>query len=89
MKHLVINEDACNELETDLVLSGFSNLETLVIKKNTFSNLNSFKICNNEKLREIDIEDGEEWQVDDQLYADGSFWYVDTVVIESIVCFHN
>ena len=42
-------------------------------------NLNSLKICNCEKLKTIEIEDGEGW--------DGTFCYTKNVIIEGILLF--
>ena len=42
-----------------LVIENYPNLEKIVVKKKSLKNLNSLKICNNEKLKTIEIEDGE------------------------------
>ena len=55
----------------------YPNLEKIVVKKNSLKNLNSLKICNNEKLKTIEIEDSEEWE-------EGAFQNVKNVIIESI-----
>ena len=54
------------------------------MKKNSFNNLNSLKICNNEKLKIIEIEDGEIWQDNRIWFSNGSFFNVKNVIIESI-----
>ena len=48
----------------------------IVIKKNSLQILNSLKICNNEKLKTIEIEDGD--------YKNSAFNNVKNVIIESI-----
>ena len=68
----------CNEYKDDLVIENYPNLEKIVVKKGSLKNLNSLKICNNEKLKTIEIEDGEEWE------ENGAFYNVKNVIIESI-----
>ena len=81
VKVLIINKNSCNDMEDDLEISGFTNLEKIVVKKNSLKNLNSLKICNNEKLKTIEIEDGDEdWNRN--IY--GAFLNVKNVIIESI-----
>ena len=70
-------EGCFNGVKDDLVIENYPNLEKIVVKKNSLQNLNSLKICNNEKLKTIEIEDGEEWRA-------GAFGYVKDVVIKSI-----
>ena len=65
-------------MKDDLEISGSENLEKIVVKKWALKNLNSLKICDNDKLKTIEIEDGERWE------EDGAFSYVKKVVIESI-----
>ena len=68
---MIIGEGCFNEEKDDLVIANYPNLEKIVVKKKSLQNLNSLKICNNEKLKTIEIED----------YA---FEYVKNVIIESI-----
>ena len=65
-----------NKVEDDLVIEDYPNLEKIVVKKNSLQNLNSLKICNNEKLKTIEIENGD--------FLDGAFGNVNNVIIESI-----
>ena len=60
-----------NELKNDFVIENYPNLEKIVVKKNSLQNLNSLKICNNEKLKTIEIEGD-------------AFYFVKNVIIESI-----
>ena len=64
-------------MKGDLVISGFKNLEKIVILKTSLQNLNSLKICDNEKLSEIATEG-------DDLFFDASMFNVKNLVIESI-----
>ena len=49
----------------------------MIVKKNSLKNLNSLKICNCEKLKTIETEDGD--------WKDGAFCSVENVIIESIL----
>ena len=73
-----------NGLIDDLVIENYPNLEKIIVKKNSLKNLNSLKICNNEKLKTIEVEDGEYWQEDGEWYNNGALFYVKNVTIESI-----
>ena len=68
---MIIEEGFGNDYFGNLVIENYPNLEKIVVKKNSLKNLNSLKICNNEKLKTIDIEDD-------------AFRYVKNVIIESI-----
>ena len=78
IKEMIIEEEFGNDYYGNLVIENYPNLEKIVVKKNSLQNLNSLKICNNEKLKTIEIEDGEEWK------ENGAFWNVKNVIIESI-----
>ena len=68
---MIIEEEFGNDYYGNLVIENYPNLEKIVVKKNSLKNLNSLKICNNEKLKTIEIKDG-------------GFGNVDKVLIESI-----
>ena len=55
---MVIGEECFNEVKDDLVIDNYPNLEKIVVKKNLLNDLNSLKICNNDKLKIIETEDG-------------------------------
>ena len=84
LQEMIIGEGCFDEVKDDLVIDNYPNLEKIVVKKNSLSNLNLLKICNNEKLKTIEIEDGEEWEEDGKWYANGAFVKVESVIIESI-----
>ena len=44
----------------------------------------SLKIGNNERLKTIEIEDGERWQENEKWYQNGALYYVKSVSVESI-----
>ena len=75
VKELIVKDKCCNDMEDDLEISGFDNLEKIVFKKDCLRNLNSLKICNNENLKIIEIEDTDT--------NDGALENVEKVVIES------
>ena len=80
IKELIIGENCFNKKKrrgNDLMIENFTNLEKIVVKKNSLQNLNSLKICNNEKLKTIEIEDSEGWK-------NGVFMNLNNVIIESI-----
>ena len=68
---MIIEERFGNDYFGNLVIENYPNLEKIVVKNNSLENLNSLKICNNDKLKTIEIED---W----------SFYNVKNVIIESI-----
>ena len=74
---MIIEEGFGNDYFGNLVIENYPNLEKIVVKKNSLKNLNSLKICNNEKLKTIEIEGS---YLDDN----GTFYNVKNVIIESI-----
>ena len=72
---MIIEEGFGYDYYGNLVIENYPNLEKIVVKNNSLKNLNSLKICNNEKLKTIEIEDGD-WE--------GIFGNVENVIIESI-----
>ena len=81
---MIIGEGCFREVKDDLLIENYPNLEKIIVKKNSLANLNSLKICNNEKLKTIEIEDGKEWEEDGKWYNNGAFRNVKNVIIESI-----
>ena len=71
-----------NALEDDLVIDNYSNLESIIVKKNSLKILQSLKICNCEKLKTIEIENGEiDFEANVYFCA---FWNVKNVIMDSI-----
>ena len=68
---MIIEKEFGNDFYGNLVIDNYPNLEKIVVKKISLKNLNSLKICNNDKLKTIEIED----------YA---FYFVKNVIMESI-----
>ena len=77
LQEMIIGEGCFNEWKDDLVIENYPNLEKIVVKGYSLKNLNSLKICNNDKLKTIEIEDGKDWNT-------GAFWNMKNVIIESI-----
>ena len=55
IKELVIGEWCFNEIKDDFVIENYPNLEKIIVKKKSLKNLNSLKICKNEKLKTINV----------------------------------
>ena len=72
---MIIEEDFGNDYDGNLIIQNYPNLQSIIVKKKSLKNLNSLKICNCEKLKTIEVEDG---------YWDGAFENVKNVTIESI-----
>ena len=68
---MIIEDEFGNDYYGNLVIENYPNLEKIVVKKNSLKYLNSLKICNNEKLKTIEIEGG-------------AFRNVKNVILESI-----
>ena len=75
IQEMIIEEEFGNDYIGNLIIQNYPNLQSIVVKKKSLQNLNSLKICNCEKLKTIEIEDGN-WN--------GSFRIVKSVMIESI-----
>ena len=78
-----IGENCFNKLTDDLVIENYPSLKRIVVKKESLMNLNSLKICNCEKLKTIEIEDGENTVKHGDYYFAGVFSNVKNVNIES------
>ena len=68
---MIIESGFGNDYYGNLVVENYPNLQSIVVKKNSLENLNSLKICNCEKLKTIEIENG-------------AFHDVKNVIIDSI-----
>ena len=79
---IIIESGCCNDMKEDVEISGLGNLTTIYVKKNSLNNLSSLTICNNEKLRSIEVENGDRWQKDGKWFANGAFFWVKSVVFK-------
>ena len=68
---MIIEEELGNDYYGNLVIENYPNLEKIVVKKKSLEYLKSLKICNNEKLKTIEIEYN-------------AFRNVNNVIVESI-----
>ena len=71
-----------NQMRDDFVIENYSNLEKLVLRKNTLQRINSLKISNNEKLKSIETEDCDYF---DNGSHDGGCFSVNKVIFESMI----
>ena len=81
IEEMIIEEDFGNDYFGNLVIENYPNLEKIVVKKNSLKNMYSLKICNNEKLKTIELEDGDD---NVRIWRKGAFLNVVKVIIESI-----
>ena len=61
IEEMIIEEDYGNDYYGNLIIENYPNLQSIVVKKNSLQNLNSLKICNCDKLKMIETEDGDGW----------------------------
>ena len=59
-KSITVNSGLCNAMTSNLTISNYPCLESIVIKKNSLKNLNSLVISNNTQLSSIVTEDGQD-----------------------------
>ena len=78
IEEMIIEEEFGNGYYGNLIIQDYPNLQSIIVKKNSLQNLNSLKICNCDKLKTIEIEDGDRWT------GSGAFSNVKNVIIESI-----
>ena len=75
---MIIEYEYGNDYYGNLVIENYPNLQSIIVKKKSLQNLKSLKICNCEKLKTIEVEDG------DIMRSNGTFINVKNVIIESI-----
>ena len=76
IREMIIGYRYGNGYFGNLLIENYPNLQSIVVKKESLMNLNSLKICNCEKLKMIEIEDG--------YWGEHVFKNVKNVIIESI-----
>ena len=77
---IYVNQGYCNDITSDLNISNNPCLQSIVVKKKSFMNVNSLTISNNPILQTIETDGTVHW--------DGSFQNTKTtVVISSIIHF--
>ena len=80
---MVIESKFGNDYFGDLVIEKYPNLEEIVVQEESLMNLNSLKICNNKRLKIIEVENTEGWEEDGEWYGNGAFENVKSVIINS------
>ena len=83
---MVFGKGSFYELSEAVEFCNYPSLEKIVFKNISFIHLNSFKISDNEKLKEIIIEDGHINTTKGRGYIEGAFGWVKNATIESIEC---
>ena len=87
IKEMIIESRFGNDYFGHLIIENYPNLQSIIVKKSSLQNLNSLKICNCQQLKTIEVEDGDRWEEKGKWYANGAFWNVKNVIIESIGLF--
>ena len=72
-----IGKGCFRDVKEDLVIENYPNLEKIVAKRYSLNNLNSLRICNCDKLKTIEVEDGD--------FRSCAFRNVKNVIIKSII----
>ena len=55
IQEMIIEVGFGNDYYGNLIIQNYPNLKSIVVKKNSLQNLNSLKICNCEKMENIEI----------------------------------
>ena len=79
IKEMVIGRDCFYDSECNLVIDNYPNLEKILIKPNYLNKIKSLTICNNEKLKTIEVYDVREKDKNNGVFAN-----VKSVILESI-----
>ena len=58
IQEMIIEEEFGNDYFGNLIIQDYPNLQSIIVKKNSLMYLNSLMICNCEKLKTIEVEDG-------------------------------
>ena len=80
IKEIVIGRDCIYDSECNLVIDNYPNLEKILIKPNYLNKIESLTICNNEKLKTIEVYDSREKDKNNGVFAN-----VKSVILESIL----
>lgn len=85
--NITVNENLCNSINSSLIISNYTCLEYILIKKTSFMNVASVVISNNPKLIEIRTEGITVLSSDN--YWSGVFLYTNSVTLSSIIFYHS
>ena len=84
VREMSFGKDCFGKYEGELEICNYAKLEKIVMKNLSMQRLSSLKIGDNERLKTIEIEDGERWQENEKWYQNGALYYVKSVNIESM-----
>lgn len=84
-KTITVNEGLCNAMTSELIISGYSYLESFVVKKNSLINLNALIIADNPSLTTLDVRDGEADFDKEKTTWKIAFFQVKRVAIASLI----
>ena len=87
IKELTIGENCFTNWFGDYVIENYPNLQSLVVKKDSWKNLNSLSIWNCRNLKMIEIEDGDNRFENGKWENGGAFRNVKSLIIQSIRLF--
>ena len=76
IEEMIIEEGFGNDYYGNLIIQNYQNLQSIIVKKKSLTNVHLLKICNCEKLKIGEIEDGDRW-------GESAFIFVENVIIES------
>ena len=76
-----------NDYFGNLIIDNYPNLQSIILKKDSLQKINTLKICNNENLKMIVVENSRTWLGIWKKFFDSAFRYVKNVYIESIQIF--
>ena len=84
IEEMIIEYEFGNDYFGNLIIQNYPNLQSIIVKKNSLQNVGFLKISNCEQLKTIEIKDGEEFELNGDMYSIGAFKNVKTMIIESI-----
>ena len=84
LTEVLIGVGFCNILLEDFAICNYLSLERIVCRYFSLVHLNSFKIYNNEKLKEIIIDDGHSFTHKGIAYFEGAMSCIQDVVFEGM-----
>lgn len=87
VSEMTISENACNDMDDNLVLSEFANLRSIVVKKNSMKNVNRLTINNCDVLESFIVEDGDNWNAASKT-GSAPFEKTKSVILTSMLCKH-
>ena len=81
---MIIGKECLFQLQDELIIENYPKLEKIIVKKNSLKYIDLLQICNNERLKTIEIKDGEIVEKNGYTSNTGAFKRVNQVILESI-----